>query len=163
MSKTPVIANSNDISEREWNLLQEYFVVRRPDESILAISGIWSTGQRSYAYSTLEIAGVPAYQSGIAKKIAIAKGSEVEEYRADCNSKYDGTGYHNSGKISRIEVYLVPPNVPIRLKRGSTYFSARGIPHGNSHVHFFGGPESPAAYRAQSAKLQQAQQNGLDR
>ena len=68
---------------------------------------------------------------------------------ADAATEWDDTWQLGT---SHIQVVLIPPGVPVRLKIGDTYYSSRGVPHGDSSVHFYGGPANAAAYRSQSAR-----------
>ena len=149
------MAQAADITESEWTSLSKAWppVVQRDDGSLLVISGIYSFGKRHYAYSTVSIAGLKVSEAvgrGIAIQIASARGKDVKDYVADADTGWDGT-WNNPG-VSRIQVVLISPGVPVRVKIGDTYYSSRGVPHGDSDVHFYGGPESAAAYRVQSAR-----------
>ena len=143
------------ITEAEWEQLADAWppVVEREDGSLLVIAGIWSNGHRSYAYATVEIAQKwpeEAAAMDLVKIIDRARGKDVEDFRSDAETDFDGTGYHLSGKVSRISVLWIPSGVPVRVKIGSTYRSSHGSPSGHSSVHFYGGPTTAAAYRAKS-------------
>ena len=147
------------ITEAEWEKLAENWppVVEREDGSLLVITGIWSNGHRSYAYATVEVAQKwpeDAAGMGLVKIIDRAKGKDVEDYRHDADTAYDGNGYHLSGKVSRLSVLWIPSGVPSRVKVGSTYHSSHGNPSGHSSVHFYGGARTAAAYRAKSQTFQ---------
>lgn len=147
-----------EVSESEWESLARNWppVVGREDGSLLVISGIWSTGQRSYRYAGAEVAGMPVGEAtarGFGAEIGHARGIDTEDYRCDADAAFDGRGYHDSGKISRMSVLSVPAAVPIRVKIGTMYHSSRGTPHGSSSVHFYGGPTSAPAYRSQSQRF----------
>lgn len=143
-----------EITESEWASLSKKWppVVQRDDGSLVVLSGIYSFDKRHYAYATLEIAGLKPSEAvgrGIATQVATARGKDVEDYVADADSKWDDTWQLGT---SHIQVVLIPPGVPIRMKIGDTYYSSHGVPHGDASVHFYGGPESAAAYRSQSAR-----------
>ncbi len=144
------MTNPNNITEAEWKKLAEIWppVVERETGELIALSGIWSTGHRSYRFANVEVAGTAAYQSPHAVKIATAWGADVEEFLNDCDADFDGTKYRCSGYTSRCEVFFIPGNIPVRVKIGETEMSASGKHYGSSHVHFFGGPASAPAYRA---------------
>lgn len=147
------------ITEAEWEQLADAWppVVEREDGSLLVIAGIWSNGHRSYAYASAEIAQKwpeEAAGMGLVKIIDRARGKDVEDYRRDADTDFDGNGYHLSGKTSRISVLWIPSSVPIRVKIGSTYHSSQGTPRGQSTVHFYGGARTAAAYRTKSQTFQ---------
>ncbi len=126
---------------------------------LLVLTGIWSDGQRSYTYSTLQAAGYwpeEAARRGLAVRVTSARGAAVERWRDDADTSYDGTGYHLSGKESRVELWLVPePDVPVQVKAGSTYRSSGHIRYGKataSHYNTSPATATAAGYRSASAR-----------
>ncbi len=146
---------TNNITEAEWEELADAWppVIQRESGELIVLAGIWSTGHRSYRYANVEVAGTAAYQSPRAAKVATAWGKDVEEFLNDCDSEFDGYKYRSSGYISRCEVFIIPAEIPVRVKIGDTSMSSSGRHYGASHVYFYGGPKSGPGYRAACNRL----------
>ncbi len=128
--------------------------MEREDGSLLVITGKWSEGKREYDYATLEVAGMVPGTVGpaVAQMLQSGKGKDVEDFRADAAAAWDGT--RACPDQSRIAVWWIAPEVPVRVKAGHTYISSGGIPHGESKVYFYGGPASSPAYLSRSKQFQ---------
>ncbi len=154
-----------EITEQEWRQLSDNWppVVEREDGSLLAITGKWSTDKRHYAYATVEVSGLQPSAVGpeICQVVGRATGSDVEDFREDAHAnQFDGT--YAAAAESRITVWWVSPNTPVRLKAGDTYTSSGDKKYGDAHVHFYGGPASAPAYRSQSQQFQATHQAALN-
>ena len=112
-------------------------VWRAPGGARYALAGVWSTGQRAYEYQHLTIAGQDARESPYAEQIGCWKGAEAREAYAGCNSKYDGDGYHESGKYSVVVLYRIHPSAPLWIKYGNAYRSSGGNYSGGKWSHYY--------------------------
>ena len=122
-------------------------VLERDEGSLVVLAGLWGTAKRTYAYATIEIAGVKPGAVGptIARPLESLKGDAIAEF-LDLDAGW-------AGKDDRATVWWIAADVPVRVKAGETYTSSGGVRHGTSHVSFYGGPTSGPGYRSQSKKF----------
>lgn len=135
------------------------------EEGFLVLGGIWSEDQRTYSYCTLQVGGYwpddlattkVSGPNGLITRVAAARGERVEEWRPEADTNFDGDGYHDSGKASRVTLWWVSDKVPVRVKYGTTYRSSGKIHYGSSSVHFYGGPTTGPGYKAASRRFRAA-------
>ncbi len=160
--------NNNDITEAEWITLSESHppVIVRPSGEKLVICGRWvlRPGEREFAgnkyqYVSLSVIGHAPGNSPHAHKITAAYGSDVEEYVGNADAGMDFTvKNYTDGKFdgSRLSVYLIDSNIPIRVKVGVISAHTGAVREISHHMYYYE-VDSAAAYRAAAATAYHAE------
>ena len=116
------------------------------DGTLYALAGVWSSGQREYEYQHLEVAGEDVRLSPWASEVGVWKGNDAGEAYRGCHPKYDGPGYHQSGKYSVVALYRITAGAPVWAKHGATYRSSGGNFSGTKRSDYYGCGQQAETY-----------------